>query len=67
MWYWGSHALEHLGRVIIVGGETAAVRRLGFQSASTLSDALEMASDVVGPQPTITHMKNPPIFLADVK
>ncbi|MEE2646048.1 MAG: lactate racemase domain-containing protein [Actinomycetota bacterium] len=67
MWYWGSHALEHLGRVIIVGGETSAVRRLGFQSASTLSDALEMASDVVGPQPTITHMKNPPIFLADVK
>jgi hypothetical protein len=32
-----------------------------------LPDALEMASDVVGPQPTITHMKNPPIFLADVK
>jgi len=67
MWYWGSHALEHLGRVIIVGGDSSAVQRLGFQSASTLSDALEMASDVVGPQPTITHMKNPPIFLADVK
>ena len=24
-----------------------------------------MASDVVGPQPTITHMKNPPIFIFD--
>ena len=66
MWYWGSHALEHLGRVIIVGGDPAAVRRLGFQPASTLSDALEMASDVVGPQPTITHMKNPPLLMADV-
>ena len=39
---------------------------MGFQVASTLQDALEMASDVVGSQPTITHMKNPPILMADV-
>ena len=32
MWYWGAHALEHLGRVIIVGGDTRAVRRLGLLS-----------------------------------
>ncbi len=49
MWYWGAHALQHLGRVIIVGGEPRAVRRLGFMPASTMNDALEMASDVVGP------------------
>jgi hypothetical protein len=66
MWYWGAHALDHLGRVIIVGGDVAAVRRLGFKSASTLNDAFEMAEDVVGPQPTITHLKNPPILMADV-
>jgi hypothetical protein len=66
MWYWGAHALEHLGRVIVVGGEPRSVRRLGFMPASTLSDALEMASDVVGRQPTITHLHNPPIFMADV-
>ena len=24
MWYWGAHALQHLGRVIIVGGDTRA-------------------------------------------
>jgi lactate racemase len=42
-----------------------AVRRLGFQPASTLQDALEMASDVVGRQPTITHLHNPPILMAD--
>jgi len=66
MWYWGSHALQHLGRVVIVGGDPAAVRRMGFQPASTLQDALEIASDVVGPQPTITHIKNPPILMADV-
>lgn len=66
MWYWGAHALQHLGRVIIVGGDARAVRRLGFQPASTLTDALEMAVDVVGPQPTITHLHNPPILMADV-
>ena len=31
MWYWGAHALQHLGRVIIVGGEPRSVRRLGFK------------------------------------
>ena len=66
MWYWGAHALQHLGKVIIVGGEPRSVRRLGFSPASTLQDALEMAEDVVGRSPTITHLHNPPIFLADV-
>jgi lactate racemase-like protein len=66
MWYWGAHALQHLGSVIIVGGEPRAVRRLGFKPASTLRDALEMAEDVVGRDPTITHIHNPPILMADV-
>ena len=67
MWYWGSHALQHLGKVIIVGGDPKSVRRLGFTPASTLRDALEMATDVVGRDPSITHVHNPPIFLADVQ
>ena len=67
MWYWGSHALEHLGRVIIVGGDPKAVRRLGFLPASTLDDAFEMASDVVGRHPTVTHLHVPPIVLTDVQ
>jgi hypothetical protein len=66
MWYWGAHALRHLGSVIIVGGDVRAVRRLGFRPASTLQDALEMATDTVGPQPTVTHLHNPPIVMADV-
>ncbi len=66
MWYWGAHALEHLGRVIVVGGDRRSVARLGFQSATTLQDALEMATDVVGRHPTITHLHNPPLFIADV-
>jgi hypothetical protein len=66
MWYWCCHALEHLGRVIIVGGDPATVRRLGFHPASTLDDALEIAADVVGPSPSLTHLHTPPLLMADV-
>ncbi|MGI9622316.1 MAG: lactate racemase domain-containing protein [Acidimicrobiales bacterium] len=66
MWYWCTHALDHLGAVIIVGGDPRAVRRMGFRPATTLQDALEMASDVVGSQATVTHYHNPPIVMADV-
>ena len=47
-------------------GDVRAVRRLGFKPASTLQDALEMASDVVGRDASITHFHNPPILMADV-
>jgi hypothetical protein len=67
MWYWCAHALEHVGAVIIVGGDRAAVRRLGFKPASTMADALEMAADVVGPDPSITHLHSPPLLMADVQ
>jgi hypothetical protein len=67
MWYWGAHALQHLGGVIVVGGDPRAVRRMGFKPASTLRDALEMASDVVGRDPSLTHIHAPPLLLADVQ
>ena len=67
MWYWGCHGLAHTGKVIVVGGETRSVRRLGFTPASTLADALEMAEDLVGRHATITHLHNPPLVMADVK
>jgi lactate racemase len=66
MWYWCAHALEHLGAVIIVGGDRAAVRRMGFKPATSLQDALEMAEDVVGREPSITHLHMPPIVMAEV-
>ncbi len=66
MWYWGAHALQHLGGVIVVGGDRRAVRRLGFKPASGLGDALEMAVDVVGPDPSITHLHAPPLLMANV-
>ena len=66
MWYWGAHALEHAGSTIIVGGNRRAVRRMGFKPATTLADALEMAEDQVGRDPTITYFRCPPVMLANV-
>lgn len=67
MWYWGSHAMQHLGDVIFVGGDRKSTSRLGFRSASTLADALELAKDTVGPDPTITYQHTPPMTMADVR
>ncbi|HXW36105.1 MAG TPA: lactate racemase domain-containing protein [Acidimicrobiales bacterium] len=66
MWYWCAHALDHLGAVIVVGGDRAAVHRLGFRPASSMNDALEIASDVVGNNPSLTHLHAPPILMAEV-
>ncbi len=67
MWYWCAHALDHLGAVIVVGGDARAVRRMGFRPATTFQDALEMASDVVGSRPSVTHFHNPPLLMAEVR
>jgi hypothetical protein len=67
MWYWAAHGMDHLGDVIFVGGDRRTVARLGFRSAGTLADALEMASETVGRSPTVTAMKVPPLLLADVR
>lgn len=67
MWYWGAHAMEHLGDVIFVGADRKAAARMGFRSASTLADALEMAKDTVGGSPSITYQHTPPATLADVR
>jgi len=67
MWYWGAHAMDHLGEVIWVGADRRAVERMGFRSASTMRDALEMASGTVGRSPSITYLHSPPHALADVR
>ncbi len=66
-WYWGAHGLQHAGKVIIVGGDPPTVRRLGFTPASTMDDAFEIASDVVGRSPTISHLHVPALLVADVR
>jgi hypothetical protein len=67
MWYWGAHALDHLGDVIFVGANRRAVRRMGFRTASTFADAFEMATDTVGRSPTVTYLHCPPLTLAEVR
>jgi hypothetical protein len=66
MWYWAAHAMDHVGDVIWVGADRRAVQRLGFRAASSLADALEIASDTVGGSPSITFLRNPPQLIADV-
>jgi hypothetical protein len=66
-WYWAAHAMQHVGDVIVVGGEREAVHHLGFKCASTLEDALEMAEQTVGRYPSVTHLRLPPLFVADVR
>jgi hypothetical protein len=67
MWYWGAHARQHLGQVIFVGADRRTVDRLGFRTASTFADALEMASDTVGRSPRIAYLHSPPLVMADVR
>ncbi len=67
MWYWGAHALDHLDDVVWIGADRRSVQRMGFRSASTLSDALEMVADTVGTDPSITYLHSPPLTLADVR
>jgi hypothetical protein len=67
MWYWGAHAMDWLGDVIFVGGDRAAVARMGFRSATTFADALEMAGETVGSSPRIAYLHSPPLTLAEVR
>ena len=67
MWYWGAHAMEYLRDVIFVGADRKAVGRMGFRTASTFADALEMASETVGRSPSVTYLHTPPLTLAEVR
>src|SRR6266508_2862459 len=67
MWYWISHALDHCGDIVWVGANRKTVERMGFRSASTLQDALEMVSHSVGRSPSLTYLHNPPHLIADVR
>jgi hypothetical protein len=66
MWYWGAHALDHLGDVIFVGGDPATTARMGYRRAASVAEALEMAQDTVGPSPSTTYMHLPPVFMCEV-
>ncbi|MFU8803438.1 MAG: lactate racemase domain-containing protein, partial [Bradymonadaceae bacterium] len=68
MWYWAENGQHHVGRVIVVGAENDHVpERLGWLTARTMDDALEMAREVHGESPDITVMHHPPFVITDVK
>jgi lactate racemase len=64
--YWAAHALDHLGDVILVGGDPITTKRMGLKRADTIAEALEMAQDTVGPNPSRTYMHIPPLFMCEV-
>ncbi|MBI3911544.1 MAG: DUF2088 domain-containing protein [Armatimonadetes bacterium] len=67
MWYWGCYAQQYLGRVICVAPESQkAAQRLGWDAAASLDEAIEMAQDTVGRNPSISVYRCPPLFLCDV-
>jgi hypothetical protein len=65
-WIWAAHAIQHVGDVIVVGGERDTVHRLGFKCATSIDDAFEMAEQTVGRHPSVTHLRTPPLLMADV-
>lgn len=55
-----------LGDVVWVGADRTAAARVGGRAATTLHDALEVASATVGRDPSITLLHSPPRLIADV-
>ncbi len=67
MWYWAWPGIAHLGKIIVVGAkDSRTVERLGYESARSVAEALEMAKDVVGPSPDVTFFHFPPIYVCDL-
>lgn len=58
-WYRLRAAMEGIGEVIWVGGDRANARLLGHRAATTLADALEIATARVGAQPRQTYLRSP--------
>ncbi len=55
-WYATATAAGAYSAVIWVGARRSSAVRMGFRAASTLGDALEIASDKVGANPVVTAL-----------
>lgn len=67
MWYWGENGRAHVGKVICVGAESKrSADIMGWDTAATLNQALEMAQSHVGRKPSVTLMHFAPILMADM-
>jgi Lactate racemase N-terminal domain len=68
MWYWGENGRAHTGKVIVVGAESKrAAEIMGWETAASMNEALEMAQSHVGRKPSVTMMHFAPILMADVQ
>src|SRR5579875_2066622 len=68
MWYWGEPGRQHCARVIAAGCEEPEVaKRLGWEAADTLDEAIAMAASPYGRSATITYLHLPPLVIADVE
>jgi lactate racemase len=67
MWYWGEAGRQHLGRVIVVGADNEYMPKLlGYETARTFAEAIEMAKDTAPADPSITMMHLAPMLMADM-
>lgn len=67
MWYWGEAGRQHLGRVIVVGADNEYIPKLlGYETARTFQEALDMAKQTAPQSPDITMLHVAPMLLADV-
>ena len=67
MWYWGEAGRQHTGRVIVVGADNEYIPKLmGWETARSMPEALEMAKDTAPPSPDIVLMHIAPMMMAEV-
>jgi hypothetical protein len=67
MWYWGENGRQHRGRVIVVGADNEYVPKiLGYETASTMAEALRMAKEDAPADPSICCFRICPVMMADV-
>ncbi len=67
-WYWAIQGMEYLSRIIVVGARDAAVvERIGWDSASSLREAIDIARTTLNKsKPTVSVFHWPPLFLTRV-
>jgi hypothetical protein len=64
---WGSHGWDWTGQVIAVAPHSSEVpRRLGWETAPNLMDAIAMARDRLGQSATVSVCHSPPIAMWEV-
>lgn len=68
LWADVARARARLAAVVVVGGDHQVTNRLGFRSASSLHDALEIAKEVCGTTaPSVAHLQHAPTPLPEVR